>query len=141
MKVEIEHKRVLVVDDDELNLELLQTVLEAGGFEVLVAKDAASGIAMARREHLDAILMDVQLPGMDGLEATRILMADARTSEVPVIAVSAHVKEEDKARSRSAGCVLHLAKPVDTRTLAQTVGQVIAHRAAAPATGLPTPSL
>jgi two-component system cell cycle response regulator DivK len=119
--------RVLVVEDNAMNLELLQTVLEAAGYEVLQATNARAGIELARREQPDVILMDVQLPEVDGLEATRILMADQRTSRLPVVAVSAHVKDEDIARSRAAGCVLHLAKPVDTRALADIIGQVIAN--------------
>jgi len=118
--------RVLVVEDDDVNLELLQTVLEAAGYEVLQATNARAGIELARRERPDVILMDLQLPEVDGLEATRILMADERTSHLPVVAVSAHVKEQDIARSREAGCVLHLTKPVDTRALADVIGKVIA---------------
>jgi len=121
--------RVVLVEDDELNLELLQTVLEAAGIAALPATDARTGIELARREQPDAILMDVQMPGMDGLQATRALRAEPATSRIPVIAVTAHVKPEDRARCLEAGCILYLPKPVDTRALPVQVEGVI--RAAA----------
>jgi two-component system cell cycle response regulator DivK len=116
---------VLLVEDDALNLELLQAVLEGRGFVVLAAADAPTGIDMARRERPDCVLMDVQLPDMDGLEATRRLRADASTAHIPIIAVTAHVKKDDEQRCLAAGCVLHLSKPVDTRSLADVVTRVI----------------
>jgi CheY-like chemotaxis protein len=115
---------VLLVEDDALNLELLQAVLEST-FTVLTANDVEQGLELARRDKPDCILMDVQLPGTDGLEATRQLRADPRTAAIPVVAVTAHVKKEDERRCLEAGCVLHLPKPVDTRTLADTVQDVI----------------
>jgi two-component system cell cycle response regulator DivK len=119
-------RTLLVVEDDPLNLELLATVLEAAGFTVHTAADARAGLALAARVRPDAVLMDIQLPEMDGLEATRALHATAATAHVPVIAVSAHVKKEDEERSREAGCIRHIPKPVDTRALPGIVAQVIA---------------
>ena len=118
--------RVLLIEDDELNLELVQTVLQGAGFVVMTATAAEEGIERARLEVPDVVLMDVQMPGMDGLEATRVLGADPVTAGIPVIAVTAHVKKEDERRCLDAGCVLHLAKPVDTRTLPDIVEGVIA---------------
>jgi len=117
--------RVLLVEDDPINLELVQAVLEGDGFEVLVCSDASSGIERARRELPDAILMDVQMPDMDGLQATRILQTEPETSHIPVIAVTAHVRKDDQDRCLAAGCALHLPKPVDTRSLAAAVKAVI----------------
>ena len=125
--------RVLLVEDDELNLELLQTVLEGAAFAVLPASAAPAGIELARREQPDAILMDVQMPEMDGLEATRALRADPTTCRIPVIAVTAHVKPEDRARCLQAGCALYLPKPVDTRALPEQVEQVIVAAGGRPA--------
>jgi two-component system cell cycle response regulator DivK len=124
---------VVVIEDDALNLELMQTVLEGGGYRVLGASDAPTGIALVRREHPAIVLMDVQLPEMDGLEATRILRADAATANIPVVAVTAHVKKDDEARCLEAGCVLHVSKPVDTRRLVEIVAGVIARSSAASA--------
>ena len=129
--------RVLLVEDDELNLELLQTVLEGAAFAVLPASAAPAGIELARREQPDAILMDVQMPEMDGLEATRALRADPTTCRIPVIAVTAHVKPEDRARCLQAGCALYLPKPVDTRALPEQVEQVIVAAGGRPARRAP----
>jgi len=138
-------RTVLVVEDDPLNLELLSTVLEAAGFKVHTAEDARTALQLAARVRPDAVLMDIQLPEMDGLEATRALHAAPETARVPVIAVTAHVKKEDEDRSREAGCVRHVAKPVDTRALPGIVREVIAAAAAGPvaagpATGEPRSS-
>jgi CheY-like chemotaxis protein len=118
--------RVLLVEDDDLNLELVQAVLEAAGYAVLLARDARCGIEIARRERPDAVLMDVQMPQIDGLEATRALHADPATAGIPVIAVTAHAKKEDEQRCLEAGCILHLTKPLDTRALPEIVERVIA---------------
>jgi two-component system cell cycle response regulator DivK len=124
---------VLLVEDDELNLELLQTVLEGAAFAVLPASSAPAGIELARREQPDAILMDVQMPEMDGLEATLALRADPTTCRIPIIAVTAHVKPEDRARCFEAGCALYLPKPVDTRALPEQVEEVIVAAGGRPA--------
>ena len=78
---------ILLIEDDELNLELVQTVLEGEGFRVLAANSAPQGIEIARQKRPDAILMDLQMPELDGLEATRILRGDPDTAGIPIIAV------------------------------------------------------
>ena len=118
-------RKVLIVEDNVLNLELLATVLEGAGFEVITAPDAPSGLEKARTRNPDVVLMDVQLPEMDGLEATRALRADPATARIPVIAVTAHVKKDDEERCLQAGCVRHVPKPVDTRALPGLVSEVI----------------
>ncbi len=118
-------KRVLLVEDDIVNRELVQAVLEGDGFVVLAASNAPEGIELARSGHPDVILMDLQMPDMDGLQATRILQTEPETSHIPVIAITAHVRSDDRARCLEAGCALHLPKPVDTRTLSATVHDVI----------------
>lgn len=120
--------RVLIVEDDALNLELLQAVLEGAGFEVLGAPDAPAGLDAARRLQPDAIVMDLQLPGTDGLEAARALQADSATAAIPLIAVTAHVKRDDEERCLAAGFVRHIAKPVDTRRFPSEVREIIAAR-------------
>jgi len=117
--------RVLIIEDDALNRELLQAVLEGAGFETHCADDARTGLQLVRRLHPDVVLMDVQLPEMDGLEATRMLQADAATAAIPIVAVTAHVKKEDEVRCLEAGCVLHVPKPVDTRELPALVRGVV----------------
>lgn len=112
---------VLVVEDNVLNLKLFRTLLEINGYDVLAAATAQEGIAAAGEHLPDLLLMDVQLPGMDGLEATRILKGNPATAGIPVIAITAYAMPGDAERCRSAGCSGYIAKPVDTRTFASEV--------------------
>jgi len=123
--------RVLIVDDDEVNLELLVAVLEGEGFEVSAVCDAHSALETALREQPQIVLMDVQLPETDGLEATRMLKAEARTAHIPVVAVTAHVRPDDQERCLEVGCVMHVAKPIDTRGLPELIHKVLAESAKA----------
>ncbi len=112
---------ILVVEDNFLNMELATEVLEASGYVVQQAFTAEEGLAMARSRPPALILMDVSLPGMDGLSATRLLKQDPRLSRVPVIALTAHAMSGDRERMLSAGCDGYLPKPIDTRTLPDSV--------------------
>jgi two-component system, cell cycle response regulator DivK len=94
---------VLVVEDNPLNLKLVRDVLGHAGYRVLEAGDAERGIALARSEAPDLILMDVQLPGIDGIEALGRLRADAGTARIPVVAVTALAMKEDRERCLAAG--------------------------------------
>jgi len=118
-------RTILVIEDDPLNRELFEAVLDAAGYSVITTGDARTGIEVAKLRRPDAVLMDIQLPEMDGLEATRILRADSDTAAIPVIAVTAHAKKEDEDHCLAAGCALHLAKPVDTRALPGIVARII----------------
>jgi CheY-like chemotaxis protein len=109
--------RILVVEDSRTNMELAVLVLEAGGHSVLQAVDAATGIALARSECPDLILMDVQLPVMSGLEATAILKADPATRDIPIIALTALAMSGDRERIMAAGCDGYLEKPIRYKTL------------------------
>jgi len=120
--------RVLIVDDDIVNLELLQAVLDGEGFDVSAVSDASSALKIALAEQPHIILMDVQLPEMDGLEATRMLKADERTAQIPVVAVTAHVRPDDQERCKEVGCVLHVSKPIDTRKLPDLIYAVLSSR-------------
>lgn len=116
---------VLVVEDNPVNMELVTDLLECRGLSVLQASDAEQGILLAVTHQPDIILMDVALPGMDGLEATRILRQDSRTQIIPVLALTAHAMSGDAAKAMAAGCVGYLAKPINTRLFAATVLQFI----------------
>jgi two-component system, cell cycle response regulator DivK len=105
--------KLLYVEDNEDNVFMLTRRLERKGYEVVVADDGRSGVAMARTEQPAVILMDLSLPELDGWEATRALKADPATRNIPVIALSAHAMEEDRARARAAGCDGFETKPVD----------------------------
>jgi CheY-like chemotaxis protein len=119
-------RRILAIDDNEQNLRLVSAVLTARGYELLEARDATSGIAIARGERPDAILMDVMLPDVDGLTATRTLKRDALTSSIPVIALTANAMPGDVDKALDAGCCDHVAKPVDVTRLVTAIENAIA---------------
>ena len=116
---------VLIVEDNELNMELTTDVLVAAGLKVLQAGDAMQGIELARSRQPNVILMDISLPGMDGLQATAVLKKDAKTSNIPVIALTAHAMKGDKEKILSAGCDYYLTKPIDGARLVETVVQFV----------------
>jgi two-component system cell cycle response regulator DivK len=103
---------ILVVEDNRANMTLATVLLESVGHTVLGATDAEAGLAVARTEHLDLILMDIQLPGMDGLQATMLLKQDEVTRGIPVIALTALAMKGDEERIRTAGCDDYIAKPM-----------------------------
>src|SRR5574341_252507 len=104
--------KILYVDDDEDNVYTLSRRLKREGFDVIIAMNGKQGVAMAASERPDLILMDLNLPGLDGWEATRRLKAAPETKTIPVIAVSAHALAGDQERALAAGCVDYETKPV-----------------------------
>jgi two-component system, cell cycle response regulator DivK len=112
---------VLVVEDNPANMRLAQFLLESAGHSVLTASDAEAGLALARAEQPDLILMDIQLPGMDGLEATMLLKGDEATRAIPVIALTALAMKGDEERIRAAGCNGYIAKPMRYQEFLATV--------------------
>ncbi len=117
-------KTILVVEDQPINAELVSEILSSEGHEVLVASSAAAGIDLARTRRPDLILMDIQLPGLDGLTATRMLKEDEQTASIPVYALTAHAMQEDIAKAREAGCEGYICKPISVVDLIATVEQV-----------------
>lgn len=115
------NSKVLLVEDNRMNSRLTEFVLERYGFEVFIAASAEEAIAEVRTQKPDLILMDIQLPGMDGLEATRILKGDPETAEIPIVAITAHAMHGDEERIRAAGCEGYIPKPINTWKLAETV--------------------
>jgi CheY-like chemotaxis protein len=109
-------KKVLVIEDNPLNMKLVRVLLGAADFEVLQATDAEKGIALARESRPDLILMDVQLPGMDGLSATRVIRADSGLGEIPIVAITSFAMAGDDEKARQAGCTGYVTKPINTRT-------------------------
>lgn len=108
---------VLVVDDNFANLKLIEYLLLATGYDVRTAKDAESAIEAIAQQRPRLILMDVQLPGMDGLELTRRLKSDPATASIVIVAVTAYAMKGDEALAFDAGCDGYLTKPIDTRAL------------------------
>ena len=118
-------KRALIVDDNGNNLMLEKDLLEVAGFEVFEAQDASSGIAIARKEKPDIIIMDVRLPDMRGSEAARILRQDKETSDIPIVFVTASVMAEGKEEIKNITNSGFIGKPINTRTFAKEIGQFI----------------
>ena len=105
--------KILVVEDNELNRDMLTRRLARKGFEALVAIDGQQGVAMAKTEHPDLILMDMSLPVIDGWEATRQIKAAPETGGIPIIALTAHAMSGDRERALQAGCDDYDTKPVE----------------------------
>jgi two-component system, cell cycle response regulator DivK len=124
---------ILVVEDNAANLKLATFLLESAGYTVISASSAESGLTLARTEQPALILMDVQLPGMDGLQATVILKADEATRAIPVIALTALAMKGDEERIRAAGCDGYIAKPLAYKDFLATISSRLQTAGAAPA--------
>jgi CheY-like chemotaxis protein len=118
--------RVLVVDDNLTNLKLIEYLLCSKGYDVCTAVDAERALLEVRAQKPDLVLMDLQLPGMDGLELTRQLKQDPATRHIVILAVTAYAMKGDEERARSAGCDGYIPKPIDTRLLPKLVAQHLA---------------
>jgi CheY-like chemotaxis protein len=119
---------VLIVDDNPINLKVARLTLEIEGYDVRTAVDAEQALALLSTFLPRLVVMDLQLPGMDGLELTRRLKANPATSGTIVIAVTAYAMKGDEQRALDGGCDGYIAKPIDTRTMATTVGRYLAGR-------------
>ncbi len=104
--------RILIIEDNPANMKLAELLLHNVGHVTLSAVDAETGMAMARSDQPDLILMDIQLPGMDGLTATGIMKQDATTAHIPIIALTALAMKADQEKSQTAGCDAYIAKPL-----------------------------
>ena len=118
-------KTVLLVEDNEDNLIVYRTILDHVGYKVIEARDGEEGVARARADLPDLILMDVSLPKMDGREATRRIKADVETRGIPIIAVTAHALDDDREKAIQVGCDGYLAKPVAPRRVVEEVERFI----------------
>lgn len=120
--------RVLVVEDNPLNLKLIKDVLEYQGFDVLTAASGEEGVVAALGDSPDLVLMDLQLPGIDGQEALLRIRADPRCGGIPVVAVTAFAMKEDVERASAAGFDGYITKPIDIRALPGQVAGVLSGR-------------
>ena len=117
---------VLIVEDNPANLKLASFLLNGAGYTVISATDAEAGLTLARNERPDLILMDIQLPGMDGLEATALLKQEDATRGIPVIALTALAMKGDEERIRAAGCDGYVAKPIAYKEFLATIAARLA---------------
>jgi two-component system cell cycle response regulator DivK len=117
--------RILVVEDDPIIMDLIVILLEKEGHEIVRAGTAEEAIAAVGRVGPDLILMDVALPGIDGLEATRILKSDEATRAIPVVALTAQAMKEDAERAARAGCDAFIVKPLSTREFVRQIATLL----------------
>lgn len=117
---------ILIIDDNPTNLKLVAYLIRAYGYRVMTAMDAESAQARIGEQRPDLILMDLQLPGVDGLELTRRLRADPGTAAIPILAVTAYAMKGDQEKALAAGCDDYITKPIDTRALPDTIRRHLA---------------
>jgi len=118
---------ILIVEDHPLNMKLTRKILASAGYRVLEASDAESGLSIARDMHPDLILMDIQLPGMDGLEATRKIKSDPELRFIPVMALTALAMQGDEQRMLACGCDDYISKPLTSELLLEKITAVLTH--------------
>lgn len=118
--------KILIVEDNAANMKLVCLLLEKAGHTALCASDAETGLMLARSDHPELILMDIQLPGMDGLAATALLKQDPSTAGIPVIALTAMAMKADQEKSQTAGCEAYIAKPLRYKELYAVIDKLLA---------------
>jgi len=123
---------ILILDDNAANLKLARILLEVEGYEVRTATDAEDAIRQVSTFTPRLILMDIQLPGMDGLELTRRLKADVATKDIVILALTAYAMKGDEEKARAAGCDGYIAKPIDIRSLPKVIAQHLGSTGVAP---------
>jgi CheY-like chemotaxis protein len=116
-------ERVLIVDDNPTNLKLVAYLVKAQGYEVQTAGDAEAALVSIAEHRPRLILMDLQLPGIDGLELTRQLKADPATQDIKIVAVTAYAMKGDQEKALAAGCDDYVTKPIDTRALPEVIAR------------------
>ena len=114
-------KTILIVEDEPRNLKLLRDLLQRFGYEILEATDGEQGVKSAGEKMPDLILMDIMMPKMDGLEATRIIKADTKTKHIPIIALTSYAMKGDREKTIEAGCDGYIAKPIDIKEVLKTI--------------------
>ncbi len=117
--------KILVIEDNPLNMKLITDLLKMSGYDVLQATDGETGIKIAREETPPLVLMDIQLPGMDGLTATRLLKKDEKTSHIKVIALTALAMKGDKNLILEAGCDGYISKPIRYKEALEAIGSFV----------------
>ncbi len=114
-------RRVLVVDDTEANIHLMRFILKENGFEVIEARSGTEGVKLAVQEKPDLILMDIQLPDIDGLEVTKRIRASEADGNIPIIALTSYAMPGDRERIMAAGCTGYISKPIDVKTFIKEI--------------------
>ena len=121
----MKEKTILVIEDNDLNMKLIRALLKLKDYQTIEAVDAENGIELAREYHPDLILMDLQLPGMDGLTATRLIKNDSVMKDIPVVAMTGYAMQGDDEQTGDGGFVSYLTKPIDTRSFLENIDRVL----------------
>ena len=123
----MDSKTVMIIEDNPLNMKLVVALLKMGNYHVLEATNAEEGLEIIRQNRPDLVLMDIQLPGMDGLSATRLLKGDGELKDIPVVALTSYAMQGDAERTEEAGCSGYIPKPIETRTFLETIATYLSH--------------
>jgi two-component system cell cycle response regulator DivK len=118
-------KRILIVEDNEDNLYLIKFILQQNRYEVIEARDGAAGVKLAIKEKPDLILMDIQLPDINGLEATKLIRSSEINDTIPIIALTSYAMQSDKEKALAAGCTGFIEKPIDPKTTMKKIQQYL----------------
>lgn len=121
----MQNKTIVVIEDNELNMKLVRGLLSMGNYDIHEAGDAESGIELARQHLPDLILMDIQLPGMDGLTATRLMKEDSVFDDIPIVALTSYAMDGDEEKATESGCSGYISKPIDTRSFLETIARYL----------------
>jgi len=117
----MENRNILVIEDNELNMKLMRGVFRMGNYQIIEAYDAETGIRLAREHQPFFILMDIQLPGMDGLKATQIIKADPELKDIPVVALTGFAMQGDEEKAIDSGCDGYITKPIDVQEVLKII--------------------
>ncbi|MGD2013917.1 MAG: response regulator [Desulfobacterales bacterium] len=118
-------KTILVIEDNKLNMKLVNGLIKIGKYRMLEALDAESGIQLIREQRPDLVLMDIQLPGMDGLSATKVIKEDPDLKDIPIVALTSFAMQGDEEKALAVGCTGYITKPIDTRKFLETVSRYL----------------
>ncbi len=120
--------RLLIIEDNEQNLYLLTFILEKHGYEVIQAKDGLAGIEIAKKQNLDLILLDIQLPNMDGYAVAREMKKIPEKKDVPIIAITSYAMAGDREKALEAGCTGYITKPINPDTIISSIEQFLSNK-------------
>ena len=118
-------KKVLIIEDNRLNMKLIRTLLQVNSLETIEAENAEKGIKLAKERQPNLILMDIQLPGMDGLQATKKITEDKSLVDIPIVALTSYAMQGDDKKGLDAGCSGYITKPIDTKKFIETVKEFL----------------
>ncbi len=117
------NRNILVIEDNKLNMKLMRGIFQLGEYQIIEALDAETGIRLAREHHPFLILMDIQLPGMDGLAATQIIKSNPELKDIPVVALTGFAMQGDEEKALASGCDGYITKPIDVQHVLKTIDE------------------